>query len=119
MTESYSFEMFDFGKMVSEKKQLEMKDYDIWIGYYHLGQGYHPPTKPQKVATVKASSFKIACVLYEHQSSIDSLKNLMARNHDYIEDIHFGKWSYDPHTNSNSWTGQYYETEEEALKSFK
>ena len=52
-----------------------MKKYEIWIGYYHLGQGYHPPTEPQRVAVIEATSFKIACVIYVHQIHIDSLKN--------------------------------------------
>lgn len=100
-------------------KQLEMKKYEIWIGYVHLGQGYDPSTEPQKLAEVEATSFKIACVLYEHQSAIDSLKERMARNDTYIEYAHFGSWNYDPKTNSTAWLGKYYESREEALKSFE
>lgn len=96
-----------------------MNNYDIWTGYYHLGQGHHPPSKPNKVATVSATSFKIACCIHEHQSSIDSLNRQMSRGDVYIEDIHFGKWHYDPKTNSNSWTGKYFESEEAAWGSFK
>ncbi|PRY38481.1 hypothetical protein CLV58_109208 [Spirosoma oryzae] len=97
-----------------------MNDYEIWIGYYHLGQGYDPPTKPEKVAQVNALSFKIACVLYEHQRSIDYLIQMMEEGKplSYIDNLHLGSWNYNPKTNSNSWTGRYYESEIEALKSF-
>ena len=98
---------------------MRMKRYEIWLGWYHLGQGSHPPTEPEKVGMVYATSFKIACVLYEHQSSIESLQRRMGGKDTYIEDIHFGRWYYDPLTNSNSWTGRYYESKEEAQKSFK
>ena len=96
-----------------------MKKYEIWLGWYHLGQGYHPPTKPQKVGEVEATSFPIACYLYELQTMIDSLKDRMKRGDTYIEDVHFGNLYYNGKINSNSWTGKYFESEEEALKSFK
>ncbi len=96
-----------------------MKKYEIWLGSYHLGQGYPPPTDPEKVGEVVATSFKIACYLYELQSQIDSLIDRMKKGDTYIEDIHFGKLYYDGKTNSNSWTGQYFESKEEAYKSFK
>lgn len=96
-----------------------MKRYEIWLGWYHLGQGYHPSTEPEKVGEVEATSFKIACYLYELQSQIDSLKNKMKKGDTHIEDIHFGNLYYNGKTNSNSWTGQYFESKEEAYKSFK
>ena len=96
-----------------------MKEYEIWLGRYHMGQGYDPPEKPQKVATIQATSFKIACVIYEHENILDSLRKQMNRGDKYIEDIHFGAWYYNPKTNSNSWTGKYYESEQEAWESFK
>ena len=95
-----------------------MKKYEIWLGWYRLGQGYDPPSEPEKIGEIEATSFKIACVIHEHQRAIDTLKFRMKRGDTYIEDIHFGHWSYDPKTNSNSWTGKYYETREEALVSF-
>ena len=96
-----------------------MKKYEIWIGNYHLGQGYDPSISPMKLAEIEATSFKIACVIYEHQSIIDSLKDRMAKGDTYIEDVHFGSWYYDPKTNSNGWTGKYFESKEEATNSFK
>ncbi len=111
--ETYRFTTIDFSK-TPKKQKPKMNNYEIWIGWYHLGQGSHPPTKAQRVGMVEATSFKIACVIYEHQSAIDSLKSRMERGDTYIEDIHFGKWSYDPARNANSWTGRYFETEKEA-----
>jgi hypothetical protein len=98
--------------------QLIFKKYQIWCGNYSLGQGYTHPTEPQLLDEVWATSFKIACVLHEHQNSIDSLRERMFRGDTYIEDIHFGSWCYNPKTNSNSWGGKYYETAEEAWTSF-
>lgn len=110
--------LLDVSKPEPSKPKLEYKDYEIWLGWYHLGQGSHPPTKPERVGVVRATSFKIACYLYELQSQIDSLQRRMERSDNYIEDIHFGTLYYNGKTNSNSWTGKYYETEKEALASF-
>jgi hypothetical protein len=97
---------------------MKKKKYEIWVGWYHLGQGYHPPSEPELIDTVEATSFKIACVLHEHQISIDTLRMQMDRKESYIEDAHFGRWYYNPKTNSNSWTGRYFESKEEALEGF-
>lgn len=43
----------------------------------------------------------------------------MDRGDTYIEDIHFGCWYYNPKTNSNSWTGKYFESKEAAMESYK
>lgn len=51
-----------------------MKKYEIWLGNHSLGQGYNQGREPIKVADVSATSFKIACCIYEHQSALDSLK---------------------------------------------
>jgi mannose-6-phosphate isomerase class I len=56
-----------------------MKKYEIWIGYYDLGQGYGASDKPKMVGEIWATSFKIACCIYEHQSQIESLKERMLR----------------------------------------
>lgn len=117
-TESYKIIIMDFAN-IPDKKKLPINKYEIWIGDYHLGQGYGSPSKPEKVGEVEATSFKIACCIYEHQCAIDSLKERMKRGDDYIEDTHFGSWYYNPKNNSNSWLGRYYESEEEAWKSFK
>lgn len=96
-----------------------MKKYEIWLGDYHLGQGCDPPSKPEKVAEIEATSFKIACLIYEHERAIKSLQQRMERGDTYIEDVHFGRWNYRPESNSNSWTGKYYESKQEAWQSFR
>lgn len=98
---------------------IEYKEYEIWLGQYNLGQGYgNQLAEPKKVAIMKATSFKIACYLYELENAIISIKDRMDRGDNYIEDTHFGISYYNPRTNSNSWTGKYFETREEALKTF-
>lgn len=96
-----------------------MKKWEIWIGLYSLGQGYDDPIEPQLLAEIEAPSFKIACYLYELQSNLSSLIDRIKRGDTYIEDIHFGRLYYNPETNSNSWTGKYYSSKEEAEKSFR
>lgn len=116
--ESYRMEILDMSKLPEPKPKPEIFEWEIWIGDYHLGQGHHGPTAPEMVGKVKATSFKIACIIYEHQSQIDSLKARMERGDTYIDDIHLGHWYYKPEYNGNSWTGKYYETKEDAQKSF-
>lgn len=99
--------------------KFELKKYEIWIGDHHLGQGYDPPTQPQKLDEIEAPSFKIACFIYELKSNLRSIEDRIARQDTYIEDIHFGTLYYNPEINGNSWTGKYFETREDALKSFK
>ena len=97
-----------------------MKEYEIWLGYYHMGQGHHPPSKPEKVADVVATSFRVACWLYELKSQYDFIVNRMEKDPNaYIEGTHFGTMYYQPKYNGNSWTGSYYESKKEAKKSFK
>ena len=95
---------------------MVLKDYDIWIGNYSLGQGYSDPDAPQKIATVKAASFGIACLKYELGSMMTSI---LARevSGEYI-DQQSCRWFYNYDNNSNSWTGLYFETEEDAWKTF-
>lgn len=95
-------------------KKEAKKSYQIWVGYYHMGQGSHPPKGPELIATVEAHSFKEACFKYELSSK---LQHLESRSGD-LNDQDF-VWNYNPHTNSNSWLGPYFETKEEAQKTFK
>ena len=97
----------------------KIKTYEIWIGRYSSEQEDHPLAYPAKIDEVRATSFRIACLIHEHQWAIDELKEQMNKENSHIEGIHFGQWYYDPKTNSNSWTGKYYESRKEALKSFK
>ena len=84
-----------------------MKEYDIWIGSYNLGQGYHSPTEPQKIATIKAETFEEACLTHE--------KRKLGKKIDLSEIVQ----SYNVETNYNRWTGKYFSTEQEALDSFE
>ena len=103
-----------------EKKKPSLKKYEIWIGYVPAwGQGDHASVKPQKIGEVEATSFKIACCIYEHQNHIDTLKMRMELGDTYIEDAWFGHWGYNPKDNSTMYLGKYFETEEDALQTFK
>lgn len=93
-----------------------LREYNIWIGKYHLGQGYDPPDKPQKVATITAQTFRTACLKYE-LTAIISLIAEREEKGEYI-DHQSQRWWYDFDNNSNGWTGPYFETEEEAWLSF-
>lgn len=117
--ENHGFAILDLIKTSRPKPKPMLKWYEIWLGWYHLGQGSHPPTKPEKVGEIEATDFEVACCIYEHQLAIESLMRRMLAGDTYIKDIHFGTWNYNPKTNSNSWTGKYYQSYEEALNSFK
>lgn len=97
-----------------------MKKYEIWIGFIpSWGIGSVDSVKPRKLGEVVATSFKIACCIYEHQSHIDTLKMRMERGDTYIEDSWFGHWGYNPKDNSTMFLGKYFESEEEAWTTFK
>lgn len=96
-----------------------MKKYEIWIEGRCMVQGDSLCGKPKKIGEVTATSFRIACCIYEHQSAIDCLKLQMERGDAYIEDVHFGTWDYNPKTNSNNWLGEYFESEDAAIESRK
>jgi hypothetical protein len=89
-----------------------MTAHERWAGKYT-----HSTEEPELLGRVIASSFRVACWLYELQSTIHGIQSLMEKDIE-PDDEHFGKWYYDPITNSNFWTGKYYQTKEEAQKSF-
>lgn len=94
-----------------------MKKYQIWIGYYSPGQGYGDPTESKLLAEVEATTFELACLKYELISMAKSIERKELSG-EYIS--HQDKeWFYNWRTNSNVWTGKYYETKEEADKSFQ
>ena len=97
-----------------------MKKYEIWIGFVPAwGQGDHDSVKPIKLGEVEATSFKIACCIYEHENAVKNLKERMERGDTYIEDAWFGYWGYNPKENSNFYLGKYFESEKEAWTTFK
>lgn len=100
--------------MAAEKPKAEVKEYEIWIGPYNLGMGDEKSTATF-LGKEKGTSFKVACCIYEHRSSLKSLMERVERGDTYIEDIHFGGWDYDPKENRNSWMGKYYPSEAEAM----
>lgn len=110
-------EFLDFSVPVQSKEIPPLKYYDIWIGYYHLGQGHHSSTEPSLLAHVQAKDFKTACFKYELESHLETIKVLESTG-EYISTQDY-EWFYNPDDNSNSWLGKYYETEEEAQKSFR
>ena len=95
---------------------MSLKQYEIWIGYYNMGQGYDPPKEPELVTIVGASSFVMACLKYELFSKLSSLSQ-MEEMGQYISEQDM-EWWYNHKRNHNAWTGKYYESYEEALKSF-
>lgn len=94
-----------------------MKEYEIWLGEYNLGQGYDTTTEPDMIGKVTASSFKIACLLYELRTKLQYIENAESKG-EWV-DPQSCHWFYNFYTNSNSWSGPYYESREDALKSFK
>lgn len=93
-----------------------MKEFEIWIGYYHLGQGYDPSRKPEHMATIDAVDFKTACLKHELMTSLQQVIREEITS-GYVNE-QTANWFYSYKTNSNSWTGKYYESEAEALASF-
>ena len=117
--ESYSFVIFDASKIPEEIKP-EMKKYEIWVGFVgSWGQGDHDSTTPRKLGEVEATTFKIACCIYEHENAVKHLRRRMESGDTYIEDSWFGSWYYNPKDNSTMHLGKYFESEKEAWKTFK
>jgi hypothetical protein len=93
-----------------------MSNYEIWIGYYHLGQGYEPSTAPQLMTTIESVSFDVACLTYELQRKLAYIMDAINTGQPIYSQNK--EWDYNATTNSNSWTGPYYATKEEAQASF-
>ena len=100
-----------------KRKGGKMQLWEIWIGSCHLGQGSDPTTEPQMVAKVEAVSFDLACLKHELRSMLNSIESREKKG-EYI-DFQSRRWFYDWDNNSNSWTGKYFESKEEALSSFR
>lgn len=116
--ESYSFEIIDM-KNLPKIEKPKMRKYEIWIGFVPAqGQGDHNSTKPQKLGEVEATSFKIACYIYEHENAVKVLRERMERGDTYIEDAWLGHWGYNPKDNSTMYLGKYFESEKEAWATF-
>jgi len=104
----------EFKKRDNRDKQI--KKWQIWIGSYHLGQGYDASTEPQMISEVEATTFDLACLKHELLSMLKSIEE-RERKGEYI-DFQSRRWFYDWDNNSNSWTGKYFNTKEDAQQSF-
>lgn len=94
----------------------EIREWEIWIGDYDLGQGYERPTKPCMVGKESAIDFTIACLKYELKSMLSSIEKQQVNN-GYVP-FQSREWYFDWRSNSNSWTGRYFDNEADARKSF-
>ena len=92
-----------------------MKEYEIWVGYYSLGQGHDTPMGPQMIAKEVAINFEIACLKQELKRTLAAIEKQEKEGYVCNQSK---EWWYDWKTNSNSWTRKYYQTKEEALKTF-
>lgn len=95
---------------------MEMKEFQIWIGAHHLGQGYDPASEPTYIATVPAINFKVACLKHELQRMLSHIEKC-EKTGEYLDEQSC-HWFYNFHSNSNSWTGEYFESKEEAQTTF-
>ena len=95
---------------------MPMKEYEIWVGYFHIGQGSPSSSKPKLLAKVKSVDFKTACIKYELGSKLERIKEGERNNNLNSQDY---PWWFNENTISNRWYGKYYESRDEALKSFK
>jgi hypothetical protein len=92
---------------------MEKKKFEIWTGYYHLGQGYDGSTEPYKWGEEEAIDFKTACMKHELRSHLKRLEDGEEKGNLNMQDY---EWFFNPHKISNSWIGQYFENKEEAQK---
>lgn len=93
-----------------------MKEYEIWIGNHCMGTGFDSPIQPKMIAKETAINFEIACLKHELRSS---LANIEKQEKEGYVCNQSKEWFYNWKTISNSWTGKYFSTREEALKSFE
>jgi hypothetical protein len=93
-----------------------MKEYEIWVGKWHGGQGSTETTEPQMWAKITAIDFEIACLKYEIIRMLKTIEHQELQG--YVDD-QSKQWFYKPETNSNSWTGPYFPSRELAQKSFE
>jgi len=99
---------------------MSLKKYEIWLGIYSLGQGYHGGEKPEKVGEEVAINFTVACMKHELKKRLEFIETLEKRGNQTNDIISTGlKFDLDLNSLSQSWIGGYYQSEEDSLKSFK
>lgn len=101
---------------IRDNRGKQIKKWQIWIGNYHLGQGYDASIEPSMIAEVEAATFDLACLKYELSSMLKSIEEREKKG-EYI-DFQSRRFFYNWDNNSNSWTGKYFETKEAAQQSF-
>lgn len=97
-----------------------MEKFEIWTGNYSLGQGYHQGESPEKVGEEVAVNFTVACMKYELKKRLEFIE-LLEKRGNQIEDIISTGLKFDLNLQSLSqpWIGGYYQSKEEALKTFR
>lgn len=95
---------------------MPVKKYEIWIGHYNLNDGMPEPAKPQKMATVVGATFKMACLKYELGVKMNHVLN--CENLGQPADDLSCNWHYDYLVNRNTYTGHYFESEDDAWETF-
>lgn len=93
----------------------DLKEFKIWTGYYHLGQGHHGSTKPELWGKELAVDFKTACIKHELKSKLERIEEGEQKGNLCSQDY---PWWFNENTLSNSWLGKYYPTKEEAQEDF-
>ncbi len=99
-----------------------MKTFEIWTGNYSLGQGYHQGESPEKVGEETAISFTVACIKYELKERLKFIESIEKRpwgnSEKDIIDVGLN-FELNLETLSQPWICGYYETKEEAFKTFQ
>lgn len=98
---------------------MQLKKYEIWTGNYSLGQGMSGGEKPEKVGEEIAINFTVACIKHELKERLKFIELLEKRGNQTDDIISTGlNFDLDLKTLSKSWIGGYYQSEQDALKSF-
>lgn len=95
---------------------MEIKKYDIWLGHYKFADGMQEPTAPIRLASVPATTFRLACLRYELSVKLEFIGSMEEQGLP-IDDNNCD-WFYDYKTNRNKYTGHYFETEVKAWSTF-
>jgi hypothetical protein len=96
--------------------EANMEEYEIWVGYYNLGQGMSDPVEPEMLGKECSIDFETACLKFELKRSLEEIE--IQEKQGYVND-QSKVWFYNEKKNSNGWTGKYYQSREQALESFK
>jgi len=100
----------------NNKRKYPLHKYEIWIGFYHWGQGEDPSEEPKLLAEVVAPNFNIACLIYELNSQLNRINYLMKADEYVDKQSCRNFYNFDKNTGA---AGKYFETKEEALETFK